>query len=324
MRVDQNHWRWLAASVLVLLLAAGCYQQGSQTNPEPLAPLQPGPTNTLPPTETPFPTPEAIEPTTADELPTQDFFGEPATTDGLAQGGTDLGAPVDAFPTDDLSGGVIIPTTDFGFAVPTTDPLDSGIAQVPTENPLFQEQQPIQPPPIDPVFMTATAIIAGATATESFNLTATAQGFGIGVPTLTPTPSPTTFVIGQTPVIGTGADCVYTVQRGDNLFRISRNYNVDLQTLASYNNIANPSIILVGQQITIPNCGGTGQPVPGITPVPPTGGTGCASPYTVQQGDTLFKISVRCGVPVMSIAAANGIQNINLILINQQLTIPAS
>ncbi|MBI5670346.1 MAG: LysM peptidoglycan-binding domain-containing protein [Chloroflexi bacterium] len=316
MRADQHHWRWLTAAMLVLLLAAGCYQQGSQTNPEPLAPLQPGPTNTLPPTDTPFPTPEPIEPTTVAEVPTQDTFIDQAPT-------TDISAPVDAFPTTDLSFGV--PTTDpLGgvAAVPTTDLLNPGLAQVPTDNPLFQEQQPVQPPPIDPVFLTATAIIAGATATESYNLTATAQGFGIGVPTFTPTPSPTTFVIGQTPLPGTGTNCTYTVQRGDNLFRISRNYNVDLQTLASYNNIANPSIILVGQQITIPNCGGQ-TPGTVVTTVPPvTGGTGCASPYTVQQGDTLFKISVRCGVPVMSIAAANGIQNINLILINQQLTIP--
>jgi LysM repeat protein len=55
-------------------------------------------------------------------------------------------------------------------------------------------------------------------------------------------------------------------------------------------------------------------------------GTGsCASPYTVVQGDTLFNISLRCGVPVMSIASANPtITNINVIVINQQIVIPAA
>lgn len=319
MRADQNHRRWLAGCILVLLLAAGCYQQGSGVEPQPLSPIQPGPTNTLPPTETPFPTSEPLE------EPTQEPFEQPDTTDPFFQDNPDLGAPVDIAPTSDFFGAA--PTADpFGSAAafPTVD-FSGGVAQLPTENPLFQEQIPEQQVQIDPVFMTATAIIAGATATEAYNMTATALGFGIGVPTFTPTPSATTFFPGQTQQPPTGADCTYTVQRGDNLFRIAQNYNVDLQTLANYNNIANASVILVGRQITIPNCGGTGQIPGGVTSVPPvTGGTGCSSPYTVQQGDTLFKISLRCNVPVMSIASANGIQNINLILINQQLTIPAS
>lgn len=317
MHTDRNRWRWFAGCILLVLLAAGCYQQ-TGVAPEPLSPLQPGPTNTLPPTEEfTFPTPEPPLPTTAvEELPTQDLFGQQdiPTTDPFLTGGSDIAA----VPTTDLFGQ--IPTTDpFSVAVPTIDPFAAGIAQVPTENPFFQEQLSTEIPDIDPVFLTATAIISAATATEAYNMTATAQGFGIGVPTFTPTPSPTTFEIGQPQLPGT--DCVHTVVAGQNLFRIAMQYNVDLQTLATYNNISNPSIILVGQQITIPGCG-TGQ-VPGGNPVPPvTGGTGCASPYTVQQGDTLFKISLRCGVPVMSIAAANGISNINLILINQQLTIP--
>lgn len=316
MRADQNHRRWLVGCIVLLLFAAGCYQQGSEVEPQPLSPVQPGPTNTFLPTEAPFPTPEPLV------EPTQDMFLEPPPTDAFAEGNSELGAPVDIEPTSDFF--VDMPTTDpFGSAAafPTTD-FSGGIAQVPTIDPFLQQQIPTEQPQIDPVFLTATAIIAGATATESANMTATAQGYGIGIPTFTPFPSATTFFPGQTQQ-PTGADCTYTVQRGDNLFRIARNYNVDLQTLANYNNIANPSLILVGQQVIIPNCGGTGQ-IPGGEPPPVTGGTGCSSPYTVQQGDTLFKISLRCNVPVMSIASANGIQNINLILINQQLTIPAS
>jgi LysM repeat protein len=206
--------------------------------------------------------------------------------------------------------------------VPTTDPFAApGIAQVPTVDPnapFFQEQQPEQQPPIDPVFLTATAIIAGATATESSILTATAQGSGIGIPTFTPTPTATTFLPGV-PTTAPGINqCVHVVSAGQNLFRIALQYNVDVYQLAQFNNIPNMNLILVGQQINIPNCSGGVV----ITPAPGGGTATCSSPYMVQQGDTLYKISLRCGVSVMSIASANGISNINLILINQQLNIP--
>jgi LysM repeat protein len=109
---------------------------------------------------------------------------------------------------------------------------------------------------------------------------------------------------------------------GDNLFRISLRYGVTINDIAAANGISNPSIILVGQTLTIPGCNGGTNPV---TPGAPSPGTGtCANTYTTQQGDTLFEISLQFGVPVNSIAAANNISNINLIFINQQLCIPAA
>jgi LysM repeat protein len=44
--------------------------------------------------------------------------------------------------------------------------------------------------------------------------------------------------------------------------------------------------------------------------------------YVVQYGDTLYRISLRFGVSVSSIAQANSIQNINLIYAGQRLSIP--
>jgi LysM repeat protein len=156
--------------------------------------------------------------------------------------------------------------------------------------------------------------------TEAFFLTATAGG-----PIIAPTLPPATFEPGVptatfAPVPGN--NCTYVVVAGDNLFRISMNYNMTPQELATANGIPNMNSILVGTTLTIPNCGTSGgNPVPGATAVP---GTGTGGTYTVQQGDTLFKISLQFGVPVTSIAAANGISNINLILINQQLVIPTA
>lgn len=47
-------------------------------------------------------------------------------------------------------------------------------------------------------------------------------------------------------------DTVYTVKSGDTLSGIALKYNTTYQKLAEYNNIANPSIIYVGQKIRIP------------------------------------------------------------------------
>jgi LysM repeat protein len=47
-------------------------------------------------------------------------------------------------------------------------------------------------------------------------------------------------------------DTTYTVQSGDTLYNIALKYNTTYQKLAEYNNIANPSIIYVGQKIRIP------------------------------------------------------------------------
>lgn len=55
-----------------------------------------------------------------------------------------------------------------------------------------------------------------------------------------------------------------------------------------------------------------------------TGGPGVGNQtvHIVAQGETLFEISLRYGVPIESIAAANGIANYNNIAFNQQLVIP--
>src|SRR5205085_906157 len=46
--------------------------------------------------------------------------------------------------------------------------------------------------------------------------------------------------------------------------------------------------------------------------------------YIVQRGDTLFNIASRFGVSLSSLAAANGISNVNLIFVGEQLTIPGT
>ncbi len=104
----------------------------------------------------------------------------------------------------------------------------------------------------------------------------------------------------------------HSVGRGETLFSIGRLYNVNPWTIAVANGLANPNRIYVGQRLYIP----AGPPYPGPQP--------CGFYYTVQRGDTLFSIGRIYGVDPWSIAAANGLYNMNRIWVGQRLFIPCS
>lgn len=164
-----------------------------------------------------------------------------------------------------------------------------------------------------------------------------------GEPTATPI-EPTPIPVEITPILAeatpvptevapvAAADAVvqgqqtYTVQPGDNLFRIGLKFNVSVNVLAAYNGLINPNLIFVGQVLRIPPGNTLPTATPGgptATPRPPTatpapgGGT-----YTVQPGDTLTRIAVRFGTTVQAIVQLNGIVNPNLIFVGQVLKIP--
>jgi LysM repeat protein len=177
---------------------------------------------------------------------------------------------------------------------------------------------------LDPLLQQATDMVRQATETAAFPATQTAQAiFGF--------PTATTIFIQPTasgPILQ-GADCVYEVQPSDpNLYRISLKFGVTYMEIAQRTNMVNPNLIHVGDRLIIPGCGTTGYVppptstpgvgVPGATPVPGGGGT-----YVVRAGDTLFALSLQWGTTVSAIAALNGIQNVNLIYVDQVLTIPA-
>jgi polysaccharide biosynthesis protein PslG len=111
--------------------------------------------------------------------------------------------------------------------------------------------------------ITGTATVATAPAT-AVNATADA---GI-LPVIPPTLPPTATQAAPVAPAGTGATSgTYTVQGGDNLYRISLKFNTNMLALMQLNNIANANLIYVGQVITLPG-GSTnsGTPVPGGTP----------------------------------------------------------
>jgi LysM repeat protein len=192
------------------------------------------------------------------------------------------------------------------------------------------QQQPVDPlTQLDPGFQTATAAIQIATFEAALQQTQTVQAILGQLVTPSPTfdfsiltqqpgglPTPTT---AAPPPSGT---CLYIVQRGDNLFRISLRFNTTVHEIAALSGIANINLILVGQELTIPNCGGSSGRPSNVTfaPQPPSG---CRTYYRVRQNDTLFRIALTYSTTVNALASANPqITNVNLIYIDQEICIP--
>lgn len=137
----------------------------------------------------------------------------------------------------------------------------------------------------------------------------------------------------------------HVVQRGENLFRIALQYGLTTAELAEANNISNPSLIFVGQVLVIPGEGvvvivedpeETETPEPTEAPQPTEVPTATAVPvtpepdpeistsgYTVQTGDTLYRIAVANNTTVAALLAVNpNIENPNLIFVGLQINLP--
>ena len=73
-----------------------------------------------------------------------------------------------------------------------------------------------------------------------------------------------------------------------------------------------------------PAVGDTPTPVPTLPPPPTPTPPGCPSPYTVKQGDWIYKIARDCHVEPSAIVAANPGINPNFISPGQQLNMPGA
>ncbi len=124
--------------------------------------------------------------------------------------------------------------------------------------------------------------------------------------TLTPTATPVTSLPGTSIGAPTSQERIHIVQPGENLFRIALGYGLDVDTVAAYNNITNPTLIYVGQKIKIPL---QGSSLSGST-------------YTVQPGDTLYSIALRFNTTTAALLSANNLTNANLIYVGQVLKVP--
>lgn len=107
-----------------------------------------------------------------------------------------------------------------------------------------------------------------------------------------------------------------TVQAGDTLSKLARANGTTVDALAKANGLSNPNLIFVGQQLQTEGTANTAAPAQPVASAPAASANGT---YTVKAGDTLNRIAAANGTSVAALAAANGIQNINLIAVGQVL-----
>lgn len=103
---------------------------------------------------------------------------------------------------------------------------------------------------------------------------------------------------------------IYTVQPGNTLWGLSKEFDVTIEEIANLNNIQNPNLIFVGEKLEIITNTNYNQ----------TGALG-KTLYTVKPGDTLSELAIRFDTTVERIVNLNNIQNPNLIFVGQRLRI---
>jgi len=98
----------------------------------------------------------------------------------------------------------------------------------------------------------------------------------------------------------------YKVQPGDSFWTISQKYNISISSLMKANNATENTVLYVGQSIIIP-ADGSVQAV-----------------YTVQKGDTYWKISQKYGVHLQRLLAVNNATGTTSLNIGDKVVIPAA
>jgi len=128
--------------------------------------------------------------------------------------------------------------------------------------------------------------------------------FLLAAPVLAQTPEPT----------ATPEPPVYVVQPGDTLYTIAQRFGSTVEAIVAANDIANPSLISVGQKLIIP----INQPEPVPTPEPHPN----RRFHRVRPGETLPGLAFRYGTTVWLLRETNDLPRTAPLRPGQELTIP--
>jgi LysM repeat protein len=96
-------------------------------------------------------------------------------------------------------------------------------------------------------------------------------------------------------------------------------YGTTVEDILAANGITNPSLIYVGQVLTIPTGGAPSQPSQPVKPAPGTGDR----VHVVKPGENLFRIALRYNLDYYYLARYNNISNPSLVYVGQRILIPS-
>lgn len=103
----------------------------------------------------------------------------------------------------------------------------------------------------------------------------------------------------------------YTVQSGDTLFTIAQRFGVTVETIATLNQIADPSLIRVGQLLLIPGAEGTSN-------------VAARGRIEARPGDTLGAVALRYAVAPDVLTTLNGISITSRLFPGQPVLLPVA
>lgn len=121
-----------------------------------------------------------------------------------------------------------------------------------------------------------------------------------------------------TPEPAQAGTVAHIVQPGELLGNIASRYDVSTTALLQANNITNPSLLYVGQVLTIPGANASLQSASTTDQVSEDDAT-----YVVEQGDTLFRIALNNDVTTDTLIAANNLTDASTLFVGQVLQIPS-
>jgi lysozyme len=113
---------------------------------------------------------------------------------------------------------------------------------------------------------------------------------------------------------------LYIVQKGDILSKIAVRFDTTTKTLISMNNLSNPDVLYVGQELRVP--AGSGNATYSVPASSHSSSVKKGGAYVIQKGDSLSAIAVAAGVSLNDLRSLNNIQG-DKIFAGETLYIPS-
>ena len=137
------------------------------------------------------------------------------------------------------------------------------------------------------------------------------------------------------------ADIKHKVQKGETFYSISRKYGLTIDELCAANGVKSTDLLKAGQELVIPEKTAAKAPEPPKTaPATPPAAVPQDAPkeeaktanspqrkfdtYTVQKGDTLYRIAQVNGITVEELKSLNALEDASKLSVGQKLKIPVT
>lgn len=117
----------------------------------------------------------------------------------------------------------------------------------------------------------------------------------------------------------------HAVEKGETYYSISRKYGISVEQLCAVNNLTVNDVLKVGQKLSIPEKNVEKKILPSSSPVKNTlSAERKFDTYTVQKGDTFYRIAKVNGISVEELKGLNNLDSDTVLKAGQRLKIPVT